>query len=224
MIGLSKSMGGTLYLLFGSVALLLAIGCGNVSILLLARGTGRQHELTVRSAVGAQRWRIVRQLLTEALLLASIGAALGAVALDTRGESVLSYTTGDFNGDGLTDIAAGGWDGLQILLGNGDGTFRRGINQFLGFGPGQILAADLRGNGNIDLILVNSLTSEEAQGACRGGGIGVLLGNGDGTYPLNATFYGVGQFTYDAVIADMNGDVGLTSWRRISWAHRTRFC
>ena len=72
-----KSMGRTLYLLFGSVALLLAIGCGNVSILLLARGTGRQHELAVRSAVGAQRRRIVRQLLTEALLLASIGAALG---------------------------------------------------------------------------------------------------------------------------------------------------
>jgi hypothetical protein len=40
-----KSIGGTLYLLFGAVALLLAIGCGNVSILLLARDTARQHEL-----------------------------------------------------------------------------------------------------------------------------------------------------------------------------------
>ena len=49
------SMGGTLYLLFGAVMLLLVIGCGNVSILLLARGTARQHELAVRTAVGAGR-------------------------------------------------------------------------------------------------------------------------------------------------------------------------
>jgi predicted permease len=70
-------LGGTLALLFGAVALLLVIGCGNVSILLLARGTARQHEFGVRSAVGASGFRIVRQLLTESLLLAFAGAGIG---------------------------------------------------------------------------------------------------------------------------------------------------
>jgi predicted permease len=74
-----KQLGGTLALLFSAVALLLAIGCGNVSILLLARGSAREHELALRSAIGASPKRIVRQLLTEALLLSFMGAGLGVL-------------------------------------------------------------------------------------------------------------------------------------------------
>jgi predicted permease len=73
----AKPLGPTLYLLLGAVASLLLIGCANVSILLLARGTERQHELAIRSAMGADRPRMIRQLLTEALVIAVAGATLG---------------------------------------------------------------------------------------------------------------------------------------------------
>jgi len=75
----AKPLGPTLYLLLGAVASLLLIGCANVSILLLARGTERQHELAVRAAVGADRLRMIRQLLTESLVIAMAGAVLGVL-------------------------------------------------------------------------------------------------------------------------------------------------
>jgi predicted permease len=72
-----QKLGPTLGLLFGAVSLLLAIGCGNLSILLLARGTVREHEFAIRSALGASSSRIMRQLLTESLILALFGTAMG---------------------------------------------------------------------------------------------------------------------------------------------------
>ena len=70
-------LGKTLTLLFASVVFLLLIGCANCSVLLLARGEARQQELSIRSAIGAGRFRIVRQLLIESLAMALAGAVLG---------------------------------------------------------------------------------------------------------------------------------------------------
>jgi predicted permease len=75
-----QETGRTLTLLLAGVVLLLIIGCANCSILLLARGRARQHELAIRSAVGASRWRIVRQLLVEAVVISCTGAVLGVPA------------------------------------------------------------------------------------------------------------------------------------------------
>lgn len=75
-----RRMGGTFVLLFGGVALMLLIGCANVSILQLARGTTRKQELAVRASVGASRGRIVRLLLAESMAL-SLGGAVAGVLL-----------------------------------------------------------------------------------------------------------------------------------------------
>jgi putative ABC transport system permease protein len=121
-----------LWILFGAVAFVLLIACANVSSLLLARAGSREREMAIRTAIGASRWRIARQLLIESLLLALIGGGIG-VALAVWGTNTL-LTASPKN---LFDLRVVSMD-LRVLLFAVAATLLAGL--LFGFLPSYISA------------------------------------------------------------------------------------
>jgi putative ABC transport system permease protein len=100
----------SIWLLFGAVGFLLLIACANVANLLLARAESRQREIAVRSALGADGWRVLRQLLTESLVLTAASAFFG-LALAYAGVRLVAW----WNPASIPRVAAAALD-LRVLI------------------------------------------------------------------------------------------------------------
>jgi hypothetical protein len=112
------------------------------------------------------------------------------------GSAPYSVAVGDFNGDGIPDLAVAnvGSDNVSVLLGHGDGTFGPAVNYGVGISPRSVAVGDFNGDGVPDLAVVYR------------GGVRVLLGNGDGTFQTTPTSYVAGSVPASVAVGDFNGD------------------
>jgi hypothetical protein len=134
------------------------------------------------------------------VLLSNGDGTFQAAGNYAAGSAPRSVAVGDFNGDGKPDLAVAndGSNDVSVLLGNGDGTFQAAVNYNYAAGPGpsSVAVGDFNGDGKPDLAVTNSGYNSS---------IGVLLGNGDGTFQA-AVSYAAGSAPRSMAVGDFNGD------------------
>jgi hypothetical protein len=142
---------------------------------------------------------------TGVLLGNGDGTFQAAVPYGSGGSFV---TVADVNGDGSLDLLVGNQRCSEpgcvgVLLGNGDGTFQAEVNYASsGVYVDSVAVADVNGDGKPDLLVAYSC----ADNSCTGGSVGILLGNGDGTFQSPLSYNSGGTYAQSVAVADVNGD------------------
>jgi hypothetical protein len=162
---------------------------------------------------------VVNECVDSSCSVGSVGVLLGngdgtfqpAQSFSSGGLYSYSVAVGDFNGDGKSDVvvanecqtSACSGGSVSVLLGNGDGTFQPAQS----YASGGVYAlsvavGDFNGDGKSDVVVANECQTS----ACSGGSVGVLLGNGDGTFQPAQSYTSGGSATTSVAVGDFNGD------------------